>query len=410
MNHTKTWWILTRVLIVLILAAAFLVFKKSTLSRPWIRHTIDNSSRGADGLKLGDVNHDGLADLVTGWEEDGSVRLYLNPGPIAAKKNWNFVEVGKVGSPEDALFFDFNTDGAMDVVSACEGNTKSIFFHHAPENSAHYENAKDWKTFALPAAQGKTQWMFCDATQLDRRRGIDLIAGSKNQNGAIGWFESPQNPNDLESWRWHPICDAGWVMSLFARNMDGDLDLDLLVSDRKGASSGVFWLENPGPPLVDTNAWPKHWIGAKHQEVMFLNEADLDGDGLRDVIAAVRPHELIFFQRQNSKGLSWRAYPVELPKEAGEAKGVAVDDINLDGKQDLVFTCEHAHQRSGVMWMEYEYSAMNSHWKAHDISGQQGAKFDQPQLIDLDGDGDLDVVTTEESTNLGLIWYENPTK
>ena len=29
---------------------------------------------------------------------------------------------------------------------------------------------------------------------------------------------------------------------------------------------------------------------------------------------------------------------------------------------------------------------------------------------DLDEDGDLDVITCEESSNLGVIWYENPVK
>ena len=30
-------------------------------------------------------------------------------------------------------------------------------------------------------------------------------------------------------------------------------------------------------------------------------------------------------------------------------------------------------------------------------------------LLDLDGDGDLDAITTEEVANPGVIWYENPT-
>ena len=48
---------------------------------------------------------------------------------------------------------------------------------------------------------------------------------------------------------------------------------------------------------------------------------------------------------------------------------------------------------------------------------RKGIKHDKLMLDDLDGDGDLDIVTTEESGNtglyfidrgLGLIWYENP--
>jgi hypothetical protein len=32
------------------------------------------------------------------------------------------------------------------------------------------------------------------------------------------------------------------------------------------------------------------------------------------------------------------------------------------------------------------------------------------ELVDLDGDGDLDVLTCEERAGLGVIWYENPAR
>ena len=71
---------------------------------PWQRHTIDNSSKGADGVRLLDVNGDGLLDVATGWEEGGVVRAYLNPGPGKSKAEWPAVTVGKVKSAEDAVF------------------------------------------------------------------------------------------------------------------------------------------------------------------------------------------------------------------------------------------------------------------------------------------------------------------
>jgi hypothetical protein len=39
-----------------------------------------------------------------------------------------------------------------------------------------------------------------------------------------------------------------------------------------------------------------------------------------------------------------------------------------------------------------------------------GTPLTQPpkQLLALDGDGDLDVITCEERDQLGVIWYENP--
>jgi hypothetical protein len=37
-------------------------------------------------------------------------------------------------------------------------------------------------------------------------------------------------------------------------------------------------------------------------------------------------------------------------------------------------------------------------------------KLDDIQLLDLDADGDLDVLTTEERTGWGVVWFENPAR
>lgn len=45
------------------------------------------------------------------------------------------------------------------------------------------------------------------------------------------------------------------------------------------------------------------------------------------------------------------------------------------------------------------------------VSGKEiGEKFDRIELLDLDGDGDPDLLTCEERENLGVIWYENPSR
>jgi hypothetical protein len=42
------------------------------------------------------------------------------------------------------------------------------------------------------------------------------------------------------------------------------------------------------------------------------------------------------------------------------------------------------------------------------VVAQPTVKHDLLEIVDLDDDGDLDVITTEEAKNLGVIWYENP--
>ena len=62
-----------------------------------------------------------------------------------------------------------------------------------------------------------------------------------------------------------------------------------------------------------------------------------------------------------------------------------------------------------VALLQCEGSCWSGKWNATDIGGSEGSKFDLMEAIDLDADGDLDLLTCEEVSNLGVVWYENPT-
>lgn len=378
---------------------------------PWLRHAVDDSSIGADGVRLADVNGDGLMDIATGWEEGGVVRAYLNPGYEKAKLPWPAVTVGEVRSPEDAVFVDLDADGAVDVVSCCEGKVKSVFVHWAPGDTTDFMNASRWKTEPFPALHGTNAWMFALPMQVDEKNGVDLIVGAKGKEARIGWLESPKNARDLDTWRWWPIYPAGWIMSLVGADMDGDGDTDVLVSDRRGDSRGCLWLENPGAGPKQKKNWPVHRIGSSDKEVMFLNLEDLDGDGIRDLLAAVAGPELVLHRRGADDAEFWERLVIPLPAGTGRGKGVCIADVDLDGQRDIVFTCERSEGKHGAMWLSYEGPLTDGRWTAHPISGvAEGVKFDRIEMLDLDGDGDRDMLTCEERDCLGVIWYENPTR
>ena len=383
---------------------------KVTGEQPWARHTIDNSSQGADGVRLADVNGDGLEDITTGWEEGGKIRVYLNPGAARAREPWPTVNVGDVANPEDAVFADLDGDGSMDVVSSTEGETRKMFVHWAPKSKDRYLDKAAWKTEALPASVDLARWMFALPMRIDGNHGADLVAGAKDKGAKIGWFQAPESPRDLAAWKWRPLYEAGWIMSLLPADMDGDGDLDVVASDRMGPSRGALWLENPGAEHAVSGDWNERRIGpAGEYEAMFLTIADLDRDWLDDVLVAVRGGPLRYHRRTKFSPASWETHTIELPPHTGTGKSVAVGDIDLDGKPDIVFSCENAIDgKAGVMWMSSRNAATDSAWDGHPISGPQGIKFDLVQLLDLDGDGDLDVITCEERDNLGVIWYENP--
>jgi len=376
--------------------------------KPWPRHTIDNSSRGADGVRLKDVNGDGLPDVATGWEEGGIVRAYLNPGPKKAKQPWPAVTVGEVRSAEDAVFADLDGDGAYDVVSSCEGGTRTIFFHWAPKSADDYLKPDAWKTEPVPATQKRQAWMFALPMDVDGRNGIDLVVGSKGGGATIGWLRSPKDPRDVSAWTFYKLTDAGWIMSLQKHDMDGDGDLDVLASDRKGKTRSILWLENPGAAAKLMRRWKVHRISPSSGEFMFLSVGNLTGNKRADVACAAKGQGVLTGVATGKTGWLWTTYP--LPTGCGTAKGTAIGDIDLDGRADVAFSCEHAGGgKSGLRWFSSPRRD-ETKWTDHEISGPAGIKFDRLELVDLDADGDLDVMTCEERDQLGVVWYENPAK
>lgn len=367
---------------------------------PWKRHTIDNTSRGADGVKLGDFNRDGLQDIVTGWEEGGVVRVYVNPGTAKARDAWPQITVGEVQNVEEAIFTDLDGDGRLEVVSGTEGKTRTLYWHREVKGT--------WRTAPFPVPKETQMWMQAAALDLDGRHGMDLLLASKNDGAAIGWLQAPVKADDLIAWSYHKLRDAGWLMSLAPHDMDDDGDADAVFSDRKGARTGVFWLENPGASSNRRHTpWQEHAIGGLGKQVMFLDLGDVNGDGRTDVVAAAKPVEIVICLSKAGGG--WQEHVLRLDgTNLGDAKAVKIADVNGDALPDLFFTCENAKgPREGIVWLERQ---RDGPWKQHTLGGPEGLKYDLMQTLDLDGDGDLDVITCEERDQLGVVWYENPSR
>lgn len=351
-------------------------------------------------MKLGDLNKDGLPDIVTGWEEGGVVRVYLNPGTAKAREPWPQITVGEVKNAEEAIFTDLDQDGELEVVSGTEGKTCTLYWHRRVDGA--------WSTQPFPVATNTQMWMQAAALDLDGQHGPDLVVASKNKGAAVSWLQAPEKAGDLKAWSLHKLRDAGWVMSLSPQDMDGDGDADVVFSDRKGERTGVFWLENPGAAANrEYAAWKEHAVGGMGKQVMFADLGDVNGDGLKDVAVAAKPLEILLCLRLGDGRLQESVLKLD-GANLGDAKAVKIADVNGDKTPDLLFTCENAKgEREGIVWLEQQ---PHGPWKQHTLGGPEGLKYDLMQTLDLDGDGDLDVITCEERDQLGVIWYENPHK
>ncbi len=120
---------------------------------------IDDSSKGAEGVKFGNLNGDGRLDIITGCQEGGEVRVYLNPGPRQAHQPWPRVTVGTVTSSEVAIFADLNGGGRLEVISCTEGSVRTVYRQRFQGDVSELLKPERWRTTAFPATSNAQQWM-----------------------------------------------------------------------------------------------------------------------------------------------------------------------------------------------------------------------------------------------------------
>lgn len=383
----------------------------------WPRHQIDNFAFGADGLRVGDLNNDGRPDMITAWEASGQVRIALNPGGCSATGPWQIGVVALVSYCEDSFAVDLDGDGRQDLVTCAEQGTKGVFVHWGPAHNGLLLNTGSWITQRFPQVPQRF-WMYSVAAQIDGLHGPDLFIAAKSNSAdipvEIAYLKAPANARNIDEWTYHVIGLAGWTTTLIAHDMDGDGDTDLVVFDRLGERRGVRWLEHPGEDQLILNLpWQERRISSS-MPATIGSMADIDGDGLLDVVVPVRPSGLYWCERLDASGTKWEEHRIQIQASVGIPKSASAGDINMDGLTDIVVSFAEATEGArGVVLFLNPGNPIWPYWPVYDISGPEGQKYDAIPLIDIDGDGDLDVVATDEHDNasgagLGLIWYRNP--
>jgi FG-GAP-like repeat len=217
---------------------------------------------------------------------------------------------------------------------------------------------------------------------------VDILAGSF-------WFEAPD-------WKRHEIAkglifdpDTTFSNSFLDYSMDVNQDgwIDLIRFGYPGQE--VVWYENPHN---EKRLWAMHKIHdhAGNESPAFV---DIDGDGRQDILCNDPVEKkMIWLKSPSEKGDTiWRKYIISNNPDLATnmyTHGLGWGDMNKDGRPDVIIT---------KGWWESPKDVTQPDWVFH--STDLGEDCSQMYVMDLDGDGDADVLSAS-AHNYGIWWHE----
>jgi hypothetical protein len=289
-----------------------------------------------------DFNGDGWSDILTAGFPGTPAFVYENPGAEGHAKHWPRHQVLNQVGNESPQFTNVAGEERPELVCSKDG-----FFGYATFDPKHPFDAWPFhkiseKVAPIPFGHG----LGVGDVNGDRR--MDLLMKD-------GWFEQPAVLDDAKTWTFHEFAFApSGGADMFAYDVDGDGDNDVITS-LAAHDFGLAWYEQTReggeigfkPHLIMGDKPEQNRYGLVFSEPHSVQLADIDGDGLKDIVTGKTYYShhkaspmwdagaVVYWFRlvRTPQGVDWVPYKAD--GESGIGRQLVVYDINKDGLTDL---------------------------------------------------------------------------
>lgn len=291
-----------------------------------------------------DFDSDGWKDVFVVGFPGTPAYVYQNPGKAGAANHWKKHQVFDWVSNESPQLIQLVGDERPELVCTRDG-----FFGYA--TIAWDKPFEAWKFVAV------------SPQVTDKKFGHGLGIGDVNNDGRMdilhskGWIEQPATLDETKPWRGHEanFTNAYGGAEMYAYDVDGDGDSDIITS-QAAHDFGLSWYEQKKEEgevrfvrhdILGKRAEDNPY-GVVFSELHSVNLADMDGDGLKDIITGKTYYShhkqspmwdagavaYWFKLVRGPEGVQW--IPFRAADDCGVGRQLGIHDINGDKIPDIV--------------------------------------------------------------------------
>ncbi len=349
---------------------------------------------------LADIDGDGDLDLFIG-SAYGRIRFYRNNG---SPHQYQFQLIERAylsvdaGQPVAPVFVDFDHDGDLDLVISFGNGRIMLYRNNGTIRSP------SWTDPIIVVETEDGEMTYPSFADLDGDSDADLLVGT--YAGCMRYYRNVGDTTESrfvqDSRLYRSICVEGRCAPATV-DIDGDGDLDLFLGSDPG---NIFFIRNDGNAQAPN--WQlitRHYVSVDLGNYSHPTLGDIDGDGDTDILVGLGNGLVaIILNRGNNRSPRWSPGPTNyLSIQPARYAAPCLVDLDLDGDLDVLVGGSDGRVQCFMNTGRRDQPAFSP------ISivcpGINVGANAVPAAADLDGDGDVDILVGSVSGD--IYYYRN---